>query len=310
MRRNISIILHFLVYLIAFWLVLAWSNEITSDSFIAASVIAFIVLLVFLYLAEVRWNTIRWFYIGKFVLSKLDKLLKPVIPLSPTQTLITQFRYENAVFYTDLINPLPSVSIQTPGDQDAPPRPALIAVMPGYAAIYPKTLLMREVITFNQDNIRWMGRAQSIENNIREITLDVEVNYRWYSITIQIDPARMRQLARALVRLLPANLATLDSRRRPNTRKLSEAAYPTAGTLNTLIDAEQTVHLYSTPLWLVVLRNGMVVAEIALNTIKNVHMPRSDCLNFQRRVRHGYLRWPKPKRLPDILRLSPDSGEG
>ena len=195
----------------------------------------------------------------------------PMKVYAPETELVHQFIATGAVFYVKQSNHA-EVSIARAGQANDEWQPCLVATWENYVGIYPKTLLTRQVITFNSRDLRWIGRVQKVTNDRDELSFDVQIEFQWYTVTLRLTDDAMHLFEDEILRLRPENITSARHRRRPNIRCGPIDAYPAGGKLTKIWDSAQSMQLYLTPLWLVILGNDIVIREIALDDISDVQV--------------------------------------
>jgi hypothetical protein len=194
--------------------------------------------------------------------------LDRTLPGSPRATL--QFKLEQeAIFVTPLMKPA-TVVIAKLGERVPRERKAIVAVLPGYVAVYPLTIRMREAFTFNTDDIRWFSLVRGYSDLEREIALDLEKDLQWIDLRIRMDKASIKKLTEAMEPIAPNTVLFTRSRRRPNVRLDPVQAWPATQDIHGAWTLDDPVKLCITPLYLVVLRDGYVQNSFLLTALEDI----------------------------------------
>ncbi|MEM9954063.1 MAG: hypothetical protein AAF846_20805 [Chloroflexota bacterium] len=119
--------------------------------------------------------------------------------------------------------------------------------------------------TFTGEEIRWLGDRQGRG----EVILDIQKDGYWYILTIDAG-SKADNLLSALQTIVPDEINTARSLRRPNFRSETISGYVNQQNLQGQWQRLETITLTITPLYLVVQTDGSVLDVIRISRIQNV----------------------------------------
>lgn len=149
-------------------------------------------------------------------------------------------------------------------------HPLVIAITPLQIALYPVHQEGAPPVVFPLEGLRWFGRPKKYSYGRNEIWLHVEQAGRWFLIRLTLPKVSMQTLVRALKEVAPAEQVTAYRRRRPYVHYGPTAARPAVQDMQGAWTLGAPVHLYLTPLALVILNGSAVQRAIPLDQLQRV----------------------------------------
>jgi hypothetical protein len=185
--------------------------------------------------------------------------------LHPTPT---DNRDRRRLFFTRL-DGYGTCKIFQPGTKDIGWKPCKIEVFSTYAALYMGSIWRRDTLTCNAHNLKWMGHIQHIDKNISEICFDLDVDGIWYTAWVRMLRPDTKDFVAAITQILPESLHLKRNRERPNIRHEPIQASLVEAENHNRRNADESLELYLTPLYLVIVMNTFVGQAIPIDSIES-----------------------------------------
>lgn len=220
---------------------------------------------------------------GESITSSLSELLNHI---RNTRESFPNFKLsfaERRIFKSPAFSPC-DVKLMRAGAMDADWKSCSIEIMPTYAAIITRTLVGTDTLTFNANNLRWLGRVQEVDTEVSEVWLDVDAEGIWYTLQVQMAEPDVKNFVAAIEALRPESIQLRRHRARPNIRLAPVKAQPVKTNGVSSEGTDNAFELYLTPLYLVIMVNGFVHRAISIELIQHVSITQGDGLPDDRDI--------------------------